>query len=250
MESFNFSKVKIDDHMEKVGVDIRPVFEPKLDYGKFYEIGKELRDEFPALFESLVQSPSDFRIMKKFFFPGNAEAEVPTLTTTQRGIVFTFPRRISALNEEVEINKIDDIVVQCLNRLRRAFPHKNIIRVGLVNEYIYDTADIDAGQLICQRFMKFPTPPGGDVQLKVNLRLDDYNRTIEMVPVHKIQPVPEIPGQSQSIGHGLRVKTDFNNIDMSKNLEQAQIYTIIHEGQRFNEKDLYGFLNNTKGEEE
>jgi hypothetical protein len=52
-----------------------------------------------------------------------------------------------------------------------------------------------------------------------------------------------MPGKSQSVGHGLRVKTDFNNIGMNKNLESIDIYTIIHEGQKFNEGTLYNFLN-------
>ena len=249
MEQYEFTFAKIDDHLIKMGVDIRPVFEPKLDYSKLYLLGQQLCEEFPQLFESLVQAPSEFRIMKKFIFPGNAEAEVATLTTTTRGVVFNFPRRISAINEEVEISHIDDIVIECLKKLRLTFPQKKIIRAGLVNEYIFDTVDIDSGKLLCERFTKLKLPPGGDVRLRINRRTDEYNRIIEMQPVYKIQAVPEIPGQQQKVGHGLQVRVDFNNIDMSKNLDQSQIYKIIHDGQKFNDNELYKFLNCETGGE-
>ena len=243
MEQFQFSVAKIDDHVVKVGVDFRPAFEPKLDFSKLNMIGQELRDEYPQLFESLVQSTSEFRIMKKFFFAGTTEVEVATLLTTPRGIIFNFPKRIAAIGEEIEYSHIDDTVVQCLARIKAGFPQKRIIRVGLVNEYIFDTADVDACRILCDRFIKLPSPPGGQVKLRINNRTDEYNRIIEMMPVQKLQRLPEMPGKAQSVGYGLKVKVDFNNIDTSNNLEQADIYRIIHEGQTYNEKELYDFLN-------
>jgi hypothetical protein len=247
MEQFEFSPAKIDDHIVKVGVDLRPPFEPKLDHSKLYYIGKQLQDAYPQLFESLVQSPSEFRIMKKFLFTGSTEAEVPTLATSPRGIVFTFPKRIAAVNEEVVIDHIDDIVVQCLQRIKTGFPQKKNIRTGLINEYIFDTADQDACRILCERFTKLHSPPGGDVRIRINNRTDDYNRIIEMQPLQKIKAMPEIPSKSQNVGYGLKVKVDFNNCDTSKDLEQVQVYTIIHEGQKYNEKGLYDFLNGVAG---
>ena len=65
---FSFGPNHIDDHMEKVGVDVRPVIECKMERTKLFEFGNRLVDQYPGLFESLVQSPNDFQIRKKFIF--------------------------------------------------------------------------------------------------------------------------------------------------------------------------------------
>lgn len=245
MDQYQFSSARIDEHIVKVGVDIRPVFEPKLDHKKLYDIGQELQDTYPQLFESLVQSPSEFRVMKKFLFTNNnAEVEVATLSTTPRGVVFTFPKMLAAIGEEIEIENIDDIVVDCLGKIKKVFPHKKIVRVGLVNEYIFDTVDHDSCKLICDRFVRLSSVPS-EIQFRINNPTDDHNRIIEMKALQKIGPVPEIPGHSQNVGYGIRVVVDFNNRNIDDHLEKMNIYTIIHDGQRYNEKELYDFLNRT-----
>ena len=83
--------------------------------------------------------------------------------------------------------------------------------------------------------------------MRINNCTDDYNRIIEMQPLHKVKPIPEIPNRTQSVGYGLKVKVDFNNRDTSENLEQMDVYKIIHEGQNYNENELYQFLNSNTG---
>jgi hypothetical protein len=41
---------------------------------------------------------------------------------------------------------------------------------------------------------------------------------------------------------------DFNNRDMSQNLDYDKILGILHEAQQYNDKDLYEFLNGSGGE--
>jgi len=249
-EPFDFSRSRIDDHAEKVGIDIRPVVEIKLDRDKLYRFGADLIDMYPNLFESQVQSPTDYRITKRFIFPGKGEAEIPTLGFTPRGLVFTFPRRIAALGEELELGQLDDVIIDCLKKFRATFPGKKIIKVGLVNEYIFFTADLDSARLICERFTKLPPPVGGEIKLRINLRIDDFNRIIELEAVRKLEQIPEIPGQIQAAGHGVKVRVDFNNIDMSKDLDDGAILRTLHEGRSFNSRDLYGFLNGPSGGEQ
>jgi len=249
MEAYEFSHTKIDEHIQKVGVDIVPSFEIKLDSVKLNDVGTKLRDKYPQFFESLVQSPSQFRIMKKYYFSGKSKLEVATLTTNPRGIVFTFPKLIAAIGEEIEVKNIADTVVDCLSELKQSFPQKKIVRIGLVNEYIFSTKDINACGILCDRFLKLPIPSGSDVQLRINLRTDEYNRVIEMKPVQKVQPVPEISGRMQNVGYGLRVKVDFNNIEVNKDLDDTSIFRTIHDAQRYNENNLYEFLNGKTGGE-
>ena len=247
MEPYKFTRAKIDEHIVKIGVDIRPVLELKLDHERLYHVGKELTNDYPELFESLVQSPAEFRIMKKFLFTGSREAELVTLVTTPRGLVFIFPKLLSAIGEEIDFDNIADRAVECLQKIKRSFPHKKIIRVGIVNEYIFDTADQDACKIICERFTKFSANPA-ELLLRINKQTDDYNRIIEMQPLQKIQNMPELSGRPQNVGYGLKVKVDFNNIDTIKELEKVKIYEIIHSGQEYNEKELYDFLNSQTGD--
>lgn len=248
-EPFKFSKSKIDEHTEKVGADIRPVIECKLDQEKLFHIGKELRDKYPNLFESLVQSPTEFNIRKKFIFPGKGEADLLTLAVTPRGVVFVFPRILSIFEEEIQLNNIRDISLDGLKIFRETFPGKVICRVGLVNEYIFNTGPEQSIDLVCKRFTKVVIPPNGEIVLSINRPDDDYNRKIQLQPVLKVEKVPEIPDRQQIQSYGVKVVVDFNNRDMSKNLDDDKILSIIHRAQQYNEKELYDFLNGSFGGE-
>jgi hypothetical protein len=248
-EPYQFSQSRIDDHIEKVGVDIRPVIEFKLDRTRLYTVWEQLVEAHPELFESLVQAPTDFRIMKRFIFPGKGEMELPTLAFTQRGPVFTFPRRLAALKEDTSLGRVDDIIMDCLKTFRGVFPEKKIIRVGLINEYIFDTAELDSARLVCERFTRLPVPVGGEIRLRINRRDDDHNRIIELEALQKVERVPEIPDRLQSVGYGVKVMVDFNNADMSQPLDDGRILRVLHEGRRYNDVDLYRFLNGDFGGE-
>ncbi len=248
-ESFKFSQSKIDEHTEKVGVDIRPVIECKLDRVKLFDIGQKLVDKYPNLFESLVQSPTDFHIKKKFIFPGKGEADLLTLAITPRGVVFIFPRRSSVFEEEIIQNDMQDVTLDGLRVFRETFPGRMICRVGLVNEYIFNTGPVESTKLVCTRFTKLTVPSNGEILIKVNRPDDDHNRKIELEPVRKIESVPEMPGRQQVQSYGVKVVVDFNNRDMSQNLDDNEILGILHKARQYNETELYDFLNGQVGGE-
>ena len=248
-DTFNFSRAKIDEHTEKVGTDIRPVIECKLDRVKLFDLGQKLVDKYPNLFESLVQSPTEFRIQKKFIFPGKGEAELITLAITPRGVCFVFPRRSSVFEEEILQNDIQDVSLDGLRIFRETFPGRIICRVGLVNEYIFDTGPVESMKLVCSRFTKVSIPSNGEIILNINLPDDDYNRKILLQPVQKLEKVPEIPEKAQVQSYGVKVVVDFNNRDMSQDLDDTRILGILHKARRYNETELYNFLNCSFGGE-
>lgn len=247
--SFKFSQTKIDEHTEKVGIDIRPVIECKLDRVKLFDIGQKLVDKYPNLFESLVQSPTEFHIRKKFIFPGKGEADLLTLAITPRGVVFVFPRRSSVFEEEILQNNIQEISLDGLKIFRETFPGRIICRVGLVNEYIFNTGPVESSKLVCSRFTKISIPSNGEIILNINYPDDDHNRKIQIQPVHKLEKVPEIPGKEQVQSYGVKVIVDFNNRDMSQNLDDTRILGILHKAKLYNETELYNFLNGSFGGE-
>lgn len=242
-DTFTFSKSKIDEHTEKVGVDIRPVIECKLDRVKLFDMGKQLVDKYPNLFESLVQSPTEFHIRKKFIFPGKGEADLPTLAITPRGVVFIFPRRLSIFDEEIQLDNITDISLDGLKIFRYTFPEKIICRVGLVSEYIFNTGPESSIDLVCKRFTKVSVPSNGEIIISINRPDDDYNKKIELQAVQKLERIPEIPERQQVQSYGVKVVVDFNNRDMSQNLDNNKITGILHEARLFNDNELYKFLN-------
>jgi hypothetical protein len=247
-EPFKFSSSKIDDHIEKVGVDIRPVIECKLEQTKLFDFGRKLVDKHPNLFESLVQSPADFHIRKKFIFPGKGEADLATLGITPRGLAFIFPRKVGIFEEETELNTVGDMVLGCLKIFRGVFPEKKVFRVGLVNEYIFNTGLLESTRLVSERFTKLLVPPDGEITIVVNRPTDDYNKRIQLEAVRRIEPVPEIPSRAQTKNYGVKVIVDFNNRDMSQDMDEGSILAVLHEAQQYNDKDLYEFLNGSRGE--
>lgn len=248
-EPFRFSRTKVDEHIEKVGVDIRPVIECKLDRVKLFDLGQKLVDKYPNIFESLVQSPTDFHIRKKFIFPGKGEIDLLTLAITPRGVVFLFPRRLSMFDEDILQNNIQDISLDGLKLFRETFPGRMICRVGLVNEYIFNTGSVESTELVCSRFTKVSIPLNGEITLSINCPDDDYNKKIQLQAVQKLEKIPEIPDKQQVHSYGVKVVVDFNNRDMSQNLDEDRILVILHKAHQYNENQLYNFLNRSSGGE-
>ena len=230
-EYYEFSKNRIDEHTIKVGVDIRPVIECQ-----------KLVDKYPNQFESLVQSPTEFQIRKKFIFPGKGEADLTTLAITPRGVVFIFPQILSLFQEEILLNNIDEVALDGLKIFRGSFGGKIICRVGFVNEYIFNTGQMESTELVCSRFTKIKVPPNGEIVLNTNFPDENYNRKIRLQPVQKIEKDPNV-GVNQFCSYGVQVVVDFNNRDMSKDLDEDRILGILHRAKQYNEKDLYDFLN-------
>ena len=84
----------------------------------------------------------------------------------------------------------------------------------------------------------------GEIRLRVNRPIDDYNRIIELQPVAKKKVGPQpYSREGDVVGYGLKVIVDFNNRDMSKSLETDDIRRIIQASVEFNEGLLYEFLN-------
>lgn len=242
-ESFKFGRSHIDDHIEKIGVDVRPVIECKLERTKLFDFGNRLVDRYPDLFENLVQSPNDFQITKKFIFPGKGEIDITTLAVTVRGPVFIFPRRVAAFDEETNLEASEDIIKNGLRFFRETFPLKKIFRVGHVNEYIFSTGPLESTRLLSQRFTRIQVCADGELLLRVNRPIDDYNRIVQLEPVEKRQVSQHSPQGQEVKGYGVKVSVDFNNRDMTKVLDESHIQHILYDSRQFNQEKLYEFLN-------
>ena len=247
--AYQITKLKIEDHVEKIGLDVRPIIEHKLEESHLYSLYKDLVDKYPNLFESLLKSPSDLQIRKKMVFPGKGELDVCTLGITPRGPVFMIPRKLSIVGEETDIGDILDIAIMCVDIFRKNFPHKTICRVGHVNDYVFTLGTEPSVSFLAERFTRMTVPQNGELHIRVNMPTDDYNRVIQLQPVVKKQPMPNIPEAEDVKAYGLSVSVDFNNSDMTKSLDNDDIRAVIQDSMKYNERGLYDFLNGTFKEE-
>lgn len=251
MQGFKFSPTHIENHVEKIGIDVRPIIEHKLEKTKLFAFANDLIEKHPNIFGSSVHSPNTFNMRKKFIFPGKGEVDIATLAVSERGPVFIFPRIISVLSEETDLGRSEDIISSCLRLFRKYFGHKSIIRVGQVNEYIFNMGQVNSLNLLAERFTKINIPSNGELRIRINKPDDDYNKIIQMEPVQKRERSPNIPGAEHIIEeYGLKVRVDFNNRDMSEPLKEERIRAIIFASIQFNEHELYNFLNCVNGGDE
>lgn len=240
---------KIEDHVEQIGVNVNPIIENKLEEPHLFRLYQELAEKLPNLFESLLKSPTELQVRKKLVFPGKGEIDVVTMVIKQSGPVFMIPRKISVFDEQTSFGDIIDIAIKCIDIFRKNFPHKPIRRVGHINEYIFTLGTERSVPFLAKRFTRITVPPNGEIDIRVNRPTDDYNRNIRLRPVVKKQMQPNISGIEDVKAYGLSVSVDFNNRDMSRDLNNDDIRAIIQESIKYNEKDLYEFLNGTSEEE-
>lgn len=233
----------IEDHVEKIGVTVAPAIEHKMEKAHFLNLYTELSDIYPNLYESMVQSPNTFQIRKKFIFPAKGEIDCITLVVPPVGPVFHFPRKIGLMEAEIDMGDSEPIIMNCIKIFKKHFPLKKLLRVGQIHEYVFTLGTEQTGtDFISQRFTKITMPPDGEIKLRVNRPTDDYNRIIELSQLIKAQSMP--PGQTSQIkAYGLKVKVDINNREMSNELDNDNIRSIIQASKSFNETVLYEFLN-------
>jgi hypothetical protein len=241
--AYQLTSAKIDDHVEKIGVIVRPIIEHKLEDSHLYQLYQDLIGKYPNLFESLIKSPVDLQIRKKLVFPGKGEIDAITLGVTQKGPVFMVPRKLSVFEEETSFGDIIDIAIDCIDIFKKNFPHKLICRVGHINEYIFNLGTENSVLFLTKRFTRLKVPSNGEIEIRVNSPTDDHNRNIQLKPAVK-KPIRQDIQEIENVkAYGLRVIVDFNNRDMNSNLNDDDIRAIIQASLQYNEKELFAFLN-------
>lgn len=241
--AYTFSNNRIDDHQEKLGFDVRPIIEVRMERDRLWSFGQYLMDTFPQLFENLVTGGSEFQARKKLIFPGKGEADVLTLVLTARGPVFIFPRTLGQVSEETDLPEANELIRDCLRKFLEVFPDRSIVRAGKVNEYIFGCDDIPAKQVIAERFLSISESTCKDVLLKLNLATEEFNRSIQLQALTGIRRRQIAQELVQEQINGISVHVDFNNQDISQSLSHERISSILRQADEFNARDLYSFLN-------
>jgi hypothetical protein len=254
MQAFEFDATRVDQHIESIGVDMRPPIDVKADRAKVQEFYNRVSERYPKLFESLVQSPTQYQIKKQLPIPGQGTAEITTFTLTPRGPVFSFPKTLPGVYDEFAwSDDLNGVVIRCLAILQSHFPLTSYIRIGKVRDLIFDCGTENGDALIRERFCHGVPEGASGVEIGWNQADERYNckvfisalrkerlreRTNGALPQHEGEPAQE---------YGIRVKLDVNNVRMDRKLEPEDLQIILQHADGVYSRNLYTLL---RGREE
>jgi hypothetical protein len=252
--NYQFSLENISQHVVKFGVDIRPAISAADDKAKLQDYCNRLIELFPQAFETIVSGPKRLQVQKTFALAGNKRIELPTFIMTERGPVFTFPKRM-LINEvqDIDIPEKDKIFRRALENLRKIFADRKIPRVGVVNELVFDTGDIDSAQILASS-LKNDVWRDKLKHLTIRLQMptQDKNINLQIQPTHaKRSGTPALrqedagaTADSGNIRFGLLINVDINNLKGTDNLTSAEINDILAFANDYVPDELIRFLNN------
>lgn len=243
-EPFQFSLALVDDYIERVGADVQPPIEIAMEGVRIQNYFKKLSADHPNLFESLVMSATEWRIVKKFDFPGKGTAQVPTFSLSPRGPVFMIPRRLSMIGVETDLPPFDDIARELLEQFCEFFPSRQLLRVGKVHQMVFDCGKTDSFEIVADRFTLLEHRPA-ELRIRFNYQNDEYNRIFEIEPARR--ETRNQQGEVIDTGFAVKVSVDFNNCDMSKPLDTEDVREILADAQRFLDTEAFAILNQTEG---
>lgn len=244
--NYEFSKENISQHIVKYGVDVRPAISIKDEKTKLQDYCNWLIEHFPQAFETIVSGPNQLRVQKTFVLDNNKRMELPTFILTARGPVFTFPLRMF-INEvqDIDIPEKDKILRKALDELRNVFADKKIPRVGVINELVFDTGEINSVQILASG-LKNDIWRERIKNLTINLQAptQDKNINLQIKPTHAKKSGKEAVEYGEDIRFGLIVNVDINNLQIRDDLTKPEINDILAFANDYVPDELIRFLNN------
>jgi hypothetical protein len=244
--NYEFSKENISQHVVKYGVDVRPAISIGDDKAKLQDYCNRLIGQSPQAFETIVSGPSHLRVQKTFALAGNKRIELPTFLLTARGPVFTFPQRMF-INEvqDIDIPEKDKIFRKALDELRNTFADKKVPRVGVINELVFDTGEINSVRILASNLKN-------DIwreklrNLTITLQAPTQNKNVNLQirPTHAKKTGKEVVEYGGDVRFGLIVNVDINNLKITDNLTTAEVNDILAFASDYVPDELIKFLNN------
>jgi hypothetical protein len=246
MSGFVYSESDISQRIVKYGVDVRPVL-VRDDREKLQIYSNWLIDEYPQAFETLLSGPERTIVQKVFVAGNNKRIELPTFSTTDRGFCYTFPVCLLVQNvEDFDILDKNKIFRKSIEKFRQMFAGHRIVRVGVVNEIVFDTGSINSVEIIANEIRKDVWRERvRTVAIHLENPTEKYNVNVDLGPAYAQQVVQSPSGTiKKNIGFGITVKLDINNQDMTEDLDDDAIAAILAFADDYVPESLVRFLNN------
>ena len=219
-------------HYIKFGFDIFPPIDISVERTRLNIFAEEARNQLPNLAEKFVGSDTEFVLSKTFKAKsGPASASAPTFALTDRGPCFMFPVQLAA---PIGDTGLEGDIVQLFETFRRLFfnaiPGRDILRIGMVRELIFDTGQ-ELGVDLISPTETFAGAAIANGQRLLTYKDQKYNHQIKIATVEIGKETRLGLGKTvrEQAGHGLQVSLDVNNIalrsinddDISETIERA-----------------------------
>ncbi len=244
--NYQFDIDNISQHVVKFGVDIRPAISASDDRAKLQDYCNRLIEQSPQAFETIVSGPKQLQVQKTFALADNKRIELPTFIMTARGPVFTFPKRMLINKvQDIDIPEKDKIFRKALEKLRNIFADRKVPRVGVVNELVFDTGEIDSAQILASSLKNDVWREKlKHLTIRLQIPTQDKNINLQIQPTHVKQSGKIATEYGANIRFGLLVNVDINNLKSTGNLTSAEINDILAFANDYVPDELIRFLNN------
>ncbi len=231
MARLSLSEQDVVHHVATFGLDIYPPVEVGTERTRLNMFYEGARERWPHLYETLTVGDTEFRISKHF--REKPEVAGPavlsdTFVLTNRGPVFVFPL---TLPPPAGTTALEETYVELFDEVREAFlsavPGRSLLRVGLIRELVFATAEAPATHLLTkQESWADGELYGGE--RSVCYRDQQCNIRLQFAPVEirKSTQLPVGTKVEQREGYGLHVKLDVNNREI-RPLADADIKTVV-----------------------
>jgi hypothetical protein len=247
--NYQFDKEQISQHIVKYGVDIRPIILLKQDKTELQEYCNWLIEQFPEVFETLLVGPGQLLVQKNFLLSNKQRIEMPTFVLTGRGPLFAFPQRVY-FNEshDLDISEKDKIFHSALNELRNKFADRKVVHVGVVHEFVFDTAGIDSLKIVTSSFKSdIWKEKVKNLHILLETPTEDKNINLEISPTRLRTMTKSSENiRGQNAGFGIIVNVDINNRHIKDNLTNSEVYEILTFANEYVPEELIKFLNSER----
>jgi len=243
--NYQFEAEHISQHVVKYGVDVRPGILPDQEKTKLQDYGNWLIEQFPQAFETLLSGPRQLQVQRTFVLADGKRVELPTFVLTGRGPVFTFPQRLYIDGpHDLPVTDHDKIFRKALDELRARFADRLVPRVGVVNELVFDTGQINSLDIIASSLKNdLWRERAKSLRILLETPVEGKNINIEIRPtylMHSGKP-GELPEEGAKFG--IIVNVDINNQNIRDNLTRADVNDILVFAGDFVPEELIRFLN-------
>jgi hypothetical protein len=212
----NFSVEDVLEHIETYGVDLFPPIDLSMETVRAQALFGELRDRWPHLYESMTLGTGEFVITAPFRFSGGREVRFPTFSINARGPVFTFPRRLSVVREDVNLHGVEpaDVFGEAFGLFLRTFAPRQALKLGLIRQLLLGTGQTDCTPWLGSRVLQFDSGRLAGAQCILVYHDEVYNYRIQMEAARLMAATP-VPATGQVVSEpdqfALSVSLDVNN---------------------------------------
>lgn len=246
-EALKISYQDLVQHVVTYGLDIFPPLDVRNEVTRTHDLFQSLQDRWPELYQELNFRPQsgELKVLALFEFR-KGSVKFPTLTLTQRGPIFAFPRRFpDPLGEYDYKENLDEVFLSSLAVMRTTFPGLDVLRLGLVQEAVFSTGKTNSVPYLANRFGTFPktNPKGGNVTLTFRDDQCNVQIKIETVEIRKQAQVRTIGRVlSDELTYGVKIKLDVNNVELRPQ-EPSDIETTLVRAHGLWPEELLRFIN-------